>query len=86
MTEHTDNNLDKILKRVQNLLAKADDPAATKPEADAFRAKAEALMIQYRIEEVTAKPDAEHTAVRFCTSWATRDEDVDALLADIASL
>ena len=27
---------------------------------------------------LTAKPDAEHTAVRFCTSWATRDEDVDA--------
>jgi len=23
---------------------------------------------------------------RFCTSWATRNEDVDALLADIASL
>ena len=35
---------------------------------------------------LTAKPDAAHTAVRFCTSWATRDEDVDALLADIASL
>ena len=35
---------------------------------------------------LTAKPDAEHTALRFCTSWATRDEDVDALLADIASL
>lgn len=27
---------------------------------------------------LTAKPDAEHTAVRFCTSWATRNEDVDA--------
>ncbi len=37
-------------------------------------------------EKYAAKPDAEHTAVRFCTSWATRDEDVDALLADIASL
>ena len=24
--------------------------------------------------------------VRFCTSWATRDEDVDALVADIAAL
>ena len=35
---------------------------------------------------LTAKPDAEHTAVRFCTSWATRDEDVDTLLADIANL
>ena len=27
---------------------------------------------------LTAKPDTEHTAVRFCTSWATRNEDVDA--------
>lgn len=26
------------------------------------------------------------TLVRFCTSWATRDEDVDALLQDIAAL
>jgi hypothetical protein len=52
------NALDKILARVQNLLAQADHPNTGKPEADAFRAKAEALMIQYRIEEVTAKPDA----------------------------
>lgn len=27
--------------------------------------------------------DPEHSAVRFCTSWATRDEDVDTLIADI---
>ena len=33
-----------------------------------------------------AKPDESHTAVRFCTSWATREQDVDALLADIAAL
>ena len=35
---------------------------------------------------LTAKPDAEHTAGRCSTSCATRDEDVDALLSDIASL
>ncbi|MDD6319587.1 MAG: aminotransferase class I/II-fold pyridoxal phosphate-dependent enzyme [Oscillospiraceae bacterium] len=34
----------------------------------------------------TAKPDETHTAVRFCTSWATREEDVETLLADIAAL
>lgn len=42
--------LDKQLKRIQALIAKADGtdyPA----EADSFRAKAEALMHQYRIEE-----------------------------------
>jgi threonine aldolase len=30
--------------------------------------------------------DAEHTAVRFCTSWATKEEDVERLLQDIRSL
>ena len=29
------------------------------------------------------KVDENHTAVRFCTSWATRSEDVDALIAYI---
>lgn len=30
--------------------------------------------------------DSAHRAVRFCTSWATRPEDVDALIADIKAL
>ena len=34
----------------------------------------------------TAKVDEGHSAVRFCTSWATRDEDVETLLAQIAAL
>lgn len=29
------------------------------------------------------RTDATHAAVRFCISWATRDEDVDALIADL---
>ncbi|MGN0335167.1 MAG: threonine aldolase family protein [Lachnospiraceae bacterium] len=29
------------------------------------------------------KTDSGHSAVRFCTSWATRDEDIDALIADL---
>lgn len=36
--------------------------------------------------EVWEKADAEHTAVRFCTSWSTTDADVDALIADIQKL
>ena len=32
------------------------------------------------------QPDPEHTAVRICTSWATREEDVETLLAAIAAL
>ena len=30
--------------------------------------------------------DDEYSAVRFCTSWATRDEDVEALIADLGEL
>lgn len=36
--------------------------------------------------EVWEKTDEGHTAVRFCTSWSTADEDVDALIADIQKL
>ena len=36
--------------------------------------------------EVWAKVDEEHTAVRFCTSWSTGDEDVDRLIEDVKRL
>ncbi|RKI71545.1 aminotransferase class I/II-fold pyridoxal phosphate-dependent enzyme [bacterium 1xD42-67] len=36
--------------------------------------------------EVWEKVDQAHTAVRFCTSWSTTDQDVDALIADIQRL
>lgn len=30
--------------------------------------------------------DEEHTAVRFCTAWSTKDEEVEALLADLGRI
>lgn len=36
--------------------------------------------------EVWEKVDEGHTAVRFCTSWSTTEEDVDALIVDIQQL
>lgn len=35
---------------------------------------------------VWQKIDEEHTGVRFCTSWATKEENVDALVQDIKNL
>ena len=32
------------------------------------------------------KPDKHHTAVRVCTSWATKDEAVEQLIQDVATL
>lgn len=45
----------------------------------------DALAKKYSFE-VTDKVDEGHTAVRFCTSWSTADEDVDALIADLQKL
>ena len=36
--------------------------------------------------EHNGKPDPDHTAIRFCTTWSTRDEDIDALIRDIQAL
>ena len=36
--------------------------------------------------EYEQRIDAAHSCVRFCTSWSTRPEDVDALVADIGAL
>lgn len=33
-----------------------------------------------------SRVDSEHTAVRLCTTWSTRDQDIEALLADLAAL
>jgi hypothetical protein len=49
MTEPT--NLDSTLAKIQGLLAVADDPATTPEAAENYRAKAEALMFKYRIDE-----------------------------------
>jgi hypothetical protein len=50
-------NIDKILRRVEALLAKADSTDFPE-EAKSFREKAEALMWQYRIEEATLRQAA----------------------------
>lgn len=35
------------------------------------------------VYEYQKRIDANHSAVRFCTSWATKEEEVEALLADV---
>lgn len=44
-------NLEGMMRKISALIAKADNPAATPAEAAAYRAKAEELMLKYRIEE-----------------------------------
>lgn len=48
-----DAKLEQMLKRVQDLLAKADDPACFPEESALYRDKADELMIKYRIDAAT---------------------------------
>lgn len=51
MSTTTTQDLEKWMRRIAALLAKADDRATGPDEAASFREKAEALMVRYRIEE-----------------------------------
>ncbi len=43
-------------------------------------------LAQSYVFEYEQRIDEAHSCVRFCTSWSTRDEDVDALVADVTAL
>lgn len=48
---HTADKLNKIMEQIRSLLAVADHPNTNPAESDAFRTRAESLMLKYRIEE-----------------------------------
>ena len=76
----------------------AGKDAAEGKKADAERAYAQAQLNSDRMRQLTKKlsedfvfceqerVDGTHRAVRFCTSWATRKEAVDALCARLREL
>ena len=43
-------------------------------------------LAQKYIFEYELKVDDTHSCVRFCTSWSTTKEEIDALVADIKAL
>lgn len=51
-----------------------------------FDTKQLEIMNKKHITDFEAKVDDNHTAVRFCTSWQTKDSDVDVLIKDIENL
>lgn len=76
----------KMLERVRALLAKADDKSVTPQEAESFRAKADALMAQYAIDQwmvdaaqagVNERPKPEIRYFNF--SWWSTSEHRDTL-------
>lgn len=48
--------------------------------------KLKALVEEKYVISDWSKPDADHTCVRFCTSWATKEEDVKAFIEDFKQM
>lgn len=48
--------------------------------------KLKALVEEKYIISDWSKPDADHTCVRFCTSWATKEEDVRTFIEDFQKM
>lgn len=66
------SELQSILRKVNALLTQADHPNTSPTEAETFRAKAEALMFKYRIEE-SQLTDAQRAAQGVSVQWITID-------------
>ena len=63
--------LEDILRKVQALLTRADHPNTPVPEAESCRAKAEALMFKYRIEETQLDSSGHVQGIK--PEWRTID-------------
>jgi hypothetical protein len=75
-----------LLSKVRALLAKAEDPAATESEAEAFTAKATELMAKYGIEQALladAQPDSGKPADRIITVTAPWAREKQSFVAGI---
>lgn len=90
MTENTRKS--DMLRKVRAMMAKADS-TDNQHEADAFRGKAEALMLQYRIEEWEVHAEAEDNSpgdrlMDFAWYWSAGNRDIAGsqwlMMGDIA--
>ena len=61
-------------------------PSPTNQQFPVLPDEALAVLTRRYAVSLWGKTDPGHTAVRFCTGWSTRDEDVDALIRDIRAL
>lgn len=77
---------DALLARVRKLLAKAEDPACTPAEAEAFTAKATELIAKYGVDQAllgAADPAADPVGDRIVTIVAPYARDKAGLLAAV---
>jgi len=79
---------DTLLARVRKLLAKAEDPACTPAEAEAFTAKAAQLIAKYGVDQALlagADPALDPVGDRIVTVGAPYARDKAALLGAVAT-
>ncbi len=86
ISAHADQKADKIRKTLADLGYKLYLPGTTNQVFVTLPDKLLAELGKEFTFAVWEKADENHTTVRFCTSWATTDENVDALCAEIKNL
>ncbi len=77
------NAVEQAAKIKQALLSKGYQPHAVSPTNQQFFVIDNATLARLQQQvcySYIAPADADHSLVRFCTSWATTDEQVEALL------
>lgn len=80
-----------LAMRIRDVLLEVRAPFLYPPETNQIfpilpNTVLEALGKKYTYSPWISFPETNTSAVRFCTSWATRKEDVDSLIDDIRSL
>ena len=70
------------LEEIEEIIATEESEEESVEELEELLEKLEAEFT-FMLQE---KTDATHSAVRFCTSWATTEESVDALCRKLESL
>lgn len=83
----SDDHTDRALARIRKLLAKAENPAATAEEAEAYNAKAGELMAAYGIDRAllaAADPDSDVVGDRVVVLEAPYARDKGSLLSGVA--
>lgn len=79
---------DNVLERVRKLLAKAEDPGCTQPEADALNEKAAELIAKYGVDRAmlaAARPETDVVGDLVIAVLAPYALDKSGLLATVAS-
>ena len=86
LAKHADRLAAKIRSAFEKRGIRMWIPSTTNMQFPILTKKQQEFLAEKYVPEFWGRYDEEHDIVRFCTSWATKEENVDALCRDIENL